>query len=63
MRILILILITVYLVEGKGEYDWGKVEEVVNNYLMDGAYKGGILRVSNGTDTIYNYPFGHLTNN
>ena len=30
---------------------------------MDGAYKGGILRVSNGSNTIYNLPFGHLTNN
>ena len=30
---------------------------------MDGAYSAGILRVSNGTDTIYNYPFGHLTHN
>ena len=30
---------------------------------MNGAYAGGIIRVSNGTNTIYNLPFGYYTHN
>ena len=65
MHILIVISITliISLAHNNQQYNWQSVEDVVNYYLMEGAYKGGILRVSNGSDTIYNYPFGHLTNN
>lgn len=37
------------------------MEDTVNYYVKNGAFPGGVLRVSNGSDTIYNLPFGHLS--
>lgn len=45
------------------EYDWSNVKDTVEYYRSNGAFPGGILRVSNGTQTIFNYPFGHFTKN
>lgn len=62
IRVFIAIVIGICLSTAQA-YDWTEVEDTVNRYLMNGAFKGGILRVSNGTDTIYNLPFGHFSNN
>ena len=63
MQLLILITLSLYLTQSHQKYDWSTVESTVNSYLMEGAYNGGILRVSNGTHTIFNYPFGHHSHN
>ena len=42
-------------------YDWTLVEDKVNQYLFNGAYAGGVLRVANGTHNIYTLPFGSFT--
>jgi serine-type D-Ala-D-Ala carboxypeptidase len=60
MRFFIAIVISISLSTAYA-YDWTLVEETLNSYLMNGAFVGGILRVSNGTNTIYNMPFGHLS--
>ena len=44
-------------------YDWTNVEDTIEFYRANGAFLGGVLRVSNGTNTIYEYPFGHYTKN
>ena len=62
MRLFIAIVIGISLTTVQG-YDWTPVEETLNRYLMNGAFAGGIIRVSNGTDTIYNMPFGHFSHN
>jgi hypothetical protein len=45
------------------DYDWTSVEDTIEFYRTNGAFSGGVLRVSNGTHAIYNYPFGHYTKN
>lgn len=44
-------------------YDWTAVQDTVEFYRANGAFVGGVLRVANGTHNIYEYPFGHYTNN
>ena len=44
-------------------YDWTSVEQTVEYYRQNGAFVGGILRVSNSTHTLFNYPFGHFSKN
>lgn len=59
----ILLIIALLLAVNAQQYDWTNVEETVGNYQMNGAFTGGVLRVSNGTHTIYNYPFGTIAHN
>jgi CubicO group peptidase (beta-lactamase class C family) len=56
--LLLLLFISLALTQ---EYDWTKVKDTVNFYLSNGAFAGGVLRVSNGTSTIYNQPFGYFS--
>jgi len=50
------------LVFGMG-YDWTNVEDRINYYMQEGAFTGGVLRVSNRTHNIYTNPFGYFTHN
>lgn len=59
----ILLIISLTLTINTQYYDWSNVEETVASYQMNGAFTGGVLRVSNGTHTIYNYPFGTISHN
>ena len=61
MGLFILILLGISLTGVESSYDWGQVESVIAEYQGAGAFAGGILRVSNGSDTIFNLPFGHLS--
>jgi CubicO group peptidase (beta-lactamase class C family) len=42
-------------------YDWTEVEDTVNYYQMNGAFSGGVLRISNDTTTLHDYIFGHYS--
>jgi beta-N-acetylhexosaminidase len=45
------------------QYNWAPVQNVVERYRSAGAFTGGILRVSNSSQTIYNLPFGFFSHN
>jgi hypothetical protein len=45
------------------DYDWTTVQDQINYYIANGAFAGGILRVSTGNTTLYNNPFGTFTHN
>ena len=55
---LVLILTLLYCLRGQ---DWSKVREEVNHYLQEGAFTGAVLRVANGTHTLFVEPYGHLS--
>jgi CubicO group peptidase (beta-lactamase class C family) len=57
---IIMLMLMIWAEVGLG-YDWTGVEDTVSRYLFNGAFKGGILRVSNGSQTLLNLPFGHLS--
>lgn len=61
MRLVLSLLLLVSLTTCK-QYDWTNVEDKINYYQMNGAFKGGVLKVANGTHNIYTKAFGHFTN-
>jgi len=62
--IFIILCLLFALAFSQGEdYDWSNVEDTVEYYRANGAFPGGVLRVSNGTHKIYEYAFGHFSKN
>ncbi len=47
------ILFSVLLFAATAQYDWQNVQDRINYYVANGAFPGGVLRVSNSTHTIY----------
>jgi len=59
--IYLLLLLLCFSLTITKEYDWTKVQDTINYYSQNGAFAGGVLRVSNGTSTIYTQPFGYFS--
>jgi hypothetical protein len=55
------IAISLVLICSSCAYDWDQVQKVVDEYYLNGAYPGAVLRVSNKSDSIYTYETGNLT--
>jgi CubicO group peptidase (beta-lactamase class C family) len=45
------------------DYDWTKVEDAIEYYRANGAYVGGVLRVANRYETLYESAFGNIAHN
>jgi CubicO group peptidase (beta-lactamase class C family) len=45
------------------QYNWQNVQDRINYYIANGAFPGGVLRISNTTHTIYENSFGSFTHN
>jgi len=59
MKIIFLLLLISTITANN--YDWTNLTDTINSYLANVAFTGGILRVANGTHTIYSQPFGYFT--
>jgi hypothetical protein len=42
-------------------YDWGKTNQILEQYQLDGAYPGAVLRISNSTMNLHSYTVGYLS--
>ena len=42
-------------------YDWTKTNQILEQYQLDGAYPGAVLRISNSTTNLHSYTVGYLS--
>jgi hypothetical protein len=34
-------------------YDWSKIDAIIDQFYLEGAYPGGVLRIANSTHTLH----------